>query len=849
MNEYKVSVIVPVYNVEEYIERCLESLINQTLQEIEVIIVNDGSPDNSQLIIDKYVKMYPDKIKSFIKENGGLSDARNFGMKYAKGSFIGFVDSDDYVDITMYEKLYNKAIEEEADITVCGYFGVDEKNNKLKKLQSGNMKNFGKSIFENPKLLYINAPYAWNKLYKRDIFIENNMEYPKGLVFEDISTTYPLLLHANKISKVDEPLYFYILKRDGSITGTYSPKSIQLIDSLARLNDHYIKNEYFISFKKELEFINLKHIYNRLFEYKEYDNKEFKLQFLDKAFIHLDNYFPGWREFSFFFDWIIGKNKVKQKMYKNKKYWELISCLSSKTIKKMIKTTKEIKKMKSIIKKVKNKNINNKFIYAVCRKYGKIRKNTVLFESFHGTTISDSPYYIMKELVKDKKFKIYFTTNNYKKHKEYIKVNKLPIKLVKLKSFKYQSILANCEYLVNNVSYPEYFIKKKGQYYLNTWHGTPLKTLGKNMRKGIESMHNIQRNFLQSDLLLFPNEFTKKVTMEDYNLEDIYTGSTIVNGYPRNSIFKNKDKAKEIRKKLNIENKTVYVYMPTWRGKNSINVDGKADRDQLFSILTLLDNKMKDHQVMYINLHPIVARKIKISKFKHIFAFPINIDNYKFINCADVLITDYSSIFFDFSITKKPIIMFMYDYEQYMENRGVYLDISTLPFQKIYEVNEFIDVIVNEKIKQYKNDEDYNNKYIKYDTATSSKDLTNQFFYNQLICNRISNYEKNMDKVFDVCFIPTISTREQLNELCKKYNLECTIFIFELDKFNEKLNLLLFEEFNEKIKYIVIKKMKVLTYKEAILYKLKTNNYQDIILKQEMKRCLPNLKIRKVFKE
>ena len=109
----KVSIIVPVYGVEEWLERCMESLVHQTLQDIEIIVVNDGSPDNSQEIIDRYVKEYPDLVQGHIKENGGLSDARNYGLQYATGEYIAFVDSDDYVDVTMYEKLYKKAIEEE----------------------------------------------------------------------------------------------------------------------------------------------------------------------------------------------------------------------------------------------------------------------------------------------------------------------------------------------------------------------------------------------------------------------------------------------------------------------------------------------------------------------------------------------------------------------------------------------------------------------------------------------------------------------------------------------------------------------------------------------------------------
>ena len=111
----KVSVIVPVYNVEKYIDKCLKSLVNQTLSDIEIIVVNDGSTDNSETIIKQYLEKYQNKIKYVIKQNGGLSDARNYGMKFATGEYIAFLDSDDYVDNTIYEKMYNKATEEQCD--------------------------------------------------------------------------------------------------------------------------------------------------------------------------------------------------------------------------------------------------------------------------------------------------------------------------------------------------------------------------------------------------------------------------------------------------------------------------------------------------------------------------------------------------------------------------------------------------------------------------------------------------------------------------------------------------------------------------------------------------------------
>ena len=122
----KVSIIVPVYQVEKYLRKCLDSLVNQTLEEIEILVINDGSPDDSQVIIDEFQQKYPLIIKSFIKENGGLSDARNFGLEKATGEFIGFVDSDDEVSKTMFQEMYSLAKKHEAEMVICNLQKVDE---------------------------------------------------------------------------------------------------------------------------------------------------------------------------------------------------------------------------------------------------------------------------------------------------------------------------------------------------------------------------------------------------------------------------------------------------------------------------------------------------------------------------------------------------------------------------------------------------------------------------------------------------------------------------------------------------------------------------------------------------
>ena len=184
----KVSVIVPVYNVEKYLAKCLDSLVIQTLEDIEIIVVNDGTKDNSQLIINQYVKNYPDKVFSYIKKNGGLGDARNYGLQYANAEYIGFVDSDDYVSPHMYEKLYKKAISDNSDLVLCDIEYVWE-NSQERKYLSGYKQIEG---VDHSKSVFLSPLFAWNKLYRKELFSKYNLRYPKKLWYEDIPVTIPL---------------------------------------------------------------------------------------------------------------------------------------------------------------------------------------------------------------------------------------------------------------------------------------------------------------------------------------------------------------------------------------------------------------------------------------------------------------------------------------------------------------------------------------------------------------------------------------------------------------------------------------------------------------------------------
>lgn len=848
----KVSVIVPVYNVEDYLDRCLDSLVRQTLEEIQIIVVNDGSPDRSQDIIDAYVQRYPEKVIGLTKPNGGLSDARNFGIPYAQGEYIGFVDSDDYLDVTMYEKLYNKAVEADADIVTCGYYGVNEQTDNYRYFQKGNMLQFGVSLRENPKLLYTNAPYAWNKIYRRKLFLDTGIRFPKGKIYEDIATIYPLMLYANRIAKVDEALYYYILQRKGAITATFSNSILQMYESLAIMNEHYIRAGAFETFEDVLGFINLKHTILRFRDFSKYSNRSLQFRMVREGFAHLNRYFKHWRKNPIFFDFYFSKKKWMRFFSKYRITWYVFSLMPNPLIRLGNRLGKLGKKMLWAFTK---RSYLNKYRYVRKCRTKKVVDNQVLFESFHGTNLNDSPFAMMRELAKEKRYKIYYTSkvNLLEEHRKILHAYGLDdVTLVPLGSKKYQDLLATSKYLINNVSFPPYFIRREEQVYLNTWHGTPLKTLGKKMVKGIQDMSNIQRNFLQSTHLLHPNRYTMDNMMEDYNLNHLYTGKVILGGYPRNAIFWDRAAEKAVREKYGFADKEAFAYMPTWRGATSQGANSGGYEQEVQSILQTFDETLTDNQIMYVNLHPLVKDKIAIEGFRHIEKFPDDTDSYTFLNAVDVLITDYSSVFFDYSITRKPIVLFMYDYEDYMAERGMYMDVRTLPFEKIYTMQDMQRYLSKpDKTSDMDSAEyrEYREKFIGYDEPDSIRKINDLIFHD---CNdgvEVLDYADNARTPRTLYLADKIKHTNNYEKLRILEELDHPVAVFLRRDFTSHTLDILSRKYNQGLDYLVIDTHMYLSVLENIhlfISREKKKYDCDALFRTELHRILPGIQVNRV---
>lgn len=235
----ELSIIVPVYKVEKYLRKCIESILKQTFTNFELILVNDGSPDSCPAICEEY-KIRDERVVVIHKKNGGLSDARNFGLDIARGDYLGFVDSDDYIEPAMYETLMNVIKETDSDMAVCDNYRVSSGGITVQSCEDKS-KCYCRKDAMYSFLTDTISSHAWNKLYKKELF--SGIRYPCGRFYEDIATTYKYVHRCNKVAYTKAPLYYYTI-RDDNISYSHNPYRIYHI---------------FLAFKERYEFAKIEY--------------------------------------------------------------------------------------------------------------------------------------------------------------------------------------------------------------------------------------------------------------------------------------------------------------------------------------------------------------------------------------------------------------------------------------------------------------------------------------------------------------------------------------------------------------------------------------------------------------
>lgn len=355
-------------------------------------------------------------------------------------------------------------------------------------------------------------------------------------------------------------------------------------------------------------------------------------------------------------------------------------------------------------------------IYRTNYKNSAIQPNTFLYESYAGRGMICNPYGIFKSFLSRSDFfnyKHYWVIDdmddnlwNIQQYKQYSNVY-----FIQYKSPEYYYHLASCQYIITNVAFQAPLTPIKGQTYINTWHGIPLKTLGFDIPNGNISSRNTLRNFVMCDYIISPNPFMSQIYHTAFRLHDIYNGTILEEGQPRNDTLFHTN-AKEIMdklKKIGVAvdyNKKIILYAPTWRGTKYEEPD--TDILQYQSLLQTLENNIDTNQYqIFIKPHQIVYKYMKKDTSLSGKLIPATIDTNELLAITDLLISDFSSIFFDYLITDRPVLFYIPDLEEYKQTRGLYHSIDRLPGPVTDKISELPSLIEN--INQYK--EVYKEKY------------------------------------------------------------------------------------------------------------------------------------------
>ena len=255
----QISTIVPIYKVEAYLNRCIDSVLSQTFTDFELILVDDGSPDNCGKICDEYAKK-DNRIRVIHKENGGLSSARNAGIDWAMensdSDWLCFIDSDDWIDPHYLEYLYRAAIDNNVEISVCNVLEAESHNITPETYEYSATAIDWKAIYVENNVW---ATVAWNKLYKKCVF--NGNRYPVGKIHEDEFLTYKLLYNVKKVAWVKAKLYFYFRRNDSITLSEYSLKKLDRIDAFREQVEFFKDIDHEI-YKKAISFLLRDYVYN-----------------------------------------------------------------------------------------------------------------------------------------------------------------------------------------------------------------------------------------------------------------------------------------------------------------------------------------------------------------------------------------------------------------------------------------------------------------------------------------------------------------------------------------------------------------------------------------------------------
>lgn len=756
----KFSIIIPFkgngFN-EKYLENCVDSLNQQTLSDFEVIFLHNNSADLVNLINDRGLKVNHVKMN----DSDSLSDYRNSGINKARGEYVIFLDADDYLHpnaLTYAQEMINenkgycnvfkfgitktnldktstlnkskRAFFEGDSFTklesVLNNADIDVKQDTIKQIING---MFEKKLINHkynnirPSKYLKNLNYSFRVhsfIFKREFLIDNHLYFKStNNLYSDIPFLIEIYNKTESINQTATKLYYKYIHND-SINDpslTQEQHDDRLLKRVSALNEA-LKYCYDMKLARQLKLSAINY-----YLYK-----------VVKSNIFVDSYVET-RKIYTELNSILNKPSAALDLSKRHKYE--INAIKKGKLKKAyaISKTRVLGYKAYQFSKPKNQRFRQKKIQKNIFTKLPIKNDTILYESFLGKNYSDSPKSIFKYLIENdhRDWKHVWILNNKEIIENEEEFKNKNVKIIKRFGWKYFYYVTISKYFVLNMRQPKWLYKKDDQVILSTWHGTPLKRLVFDMENVTSANKNYKKDFYNQsrnwNYLIAANKYSEEIFESAfmYPKENILTY-----GYPRNDILTNHTKSYKnmVKEKLGLpSSKKVILYAPTWRDDEFHSAGNYKFKLQLD--LDLLREELGNEYVIALRMHYFISDNMDLTGFE---SFAYDFSKYNDINdlyiVSDVLITDYSSVFFDYAILKKPILFYTYDLDKYKNMlRGFYIDVNKdLPGPLLLSNNEVLDSIknidkVNENFKEKY--EDFYNKYCYLEDGSASKRIIN----------------------------------------------------------------------------------------------------------------------------
>ncbi|MFI0937972.1 CDP-glycerol glycerophosphotransferase family protein [Streptomyces sp. NPDC021020] len=712
MSKPRISVIVPIYQVQPFLRECLDSILGQSFRDIEVIAVNDRSPDRCGEIIDEYAKA-DERVRALhLPQNVGLGLARNAGMEIARGDYLFFLDSDDTITPGSLQLIADRLEQTtDPDVLIFDYARTFWWNGVTRNSLAAVFRTEGPEVFtakQRPEFLTL-LMVVWNKVYRREFVEQRGFQFPPGY-YEDTPWTFPVLMSADRIAALDEVVVHYRQRRQGNILRTVSRKHFDIFDQYERVFAFIDSDPALEEWRAQLFTKMIDHFIAILAKNNRVPN-ELRSEFFGLAHRHYRRYVPA--------DYVRpdGETGLRHSLIARGAYpvYQTLK-VANQGRRKLRKTVKATRK------KMAGKRVTRHYEAALKHP---VDENLAVYASYWGRGYVCNPAALhakAKEIAPHVRGVVVATKDEVKKlppGTDYI----IP------GTDKYWETLARAKYFFNNVNFEDRFVKRPGTVHVQTQHGTPLKRMGIHLlahpvaAKGTNFRKLLERSD-RWDYCISSNRFSADIWEQAFPC----SFAALETGYPRNDVLFTATAAdvRRIRERLGIpQDKIAVLYAPTHRDYTATFVP-QLDVSRLAAALG-------DDFVVLMRGHHFYEKTPELRALQEssrVIDVTSHTSSEELQLAADVLLADYSSIMFDYANLDRPIVIYANDWDAYTISRGVYFDLVAEPPGHVARTqDELHDIFVSGAWRDERSDslrDTFRRKFCDYDDGLASERVIRQ---------------------------------------------------------------------------------------------------------------------------